>query len=112
MIHFVFYTERFVRKGMGGIVFGPFIFIRPKYRNDVGLLEHEKVHVWQFWRTWGMYLILYNLSKTWRLWWEVEGYKEQMKHSVVDRSYLYANFIALKYRIPVSVEEARRLLNQ
>ena len=112
MIHFVFYTERFVRKGTAGFAVAPFIFIRPKYREDVGLLEHEKVHARQFWRTLGMNGILYNLSKTWRLWWEVEAYKEQMKHSVVDRSYLYANFIALKYRIPVSVEEARRLLNQ
>lgn len=33
----------------GGMTRGPFIFIRPKYKGDVGLLEHEKTHVAQWW---------------------------------------------------------------
>ena len=112
MVHFVFYTDRVIPKRFGGFTVGPFIFIRPKYREDVGLLEHEKIHVWQFWKTWGFFVPLYAFSKMWRLWWEVEGYKEQLKHYGDDRSMVFAGFIALRYRIPVSKEEAWRLLKQ
>lgn len=38
---FVFYTNRFIPKKFGASTYGIFVFIRPKYKNDEGLLEHE-----------------------------------------------------------------------
>ena len=43
-------TEKIVN-GFGGTAQGPIIRILPKYKDDIGLLEHEKVHVRQ-WYTW------------------------------------------------------------
>ena len=43
-------TEKIVN-GFGGTAQGPIIRILPKYKDDIGLLEHEKVHVRQ-WYAW------------------------------------------------------------
>ena len=58
-----------------------FVRIRKGYENDKGLLEHEKVHVWQFWRTFGLHSLLYLISKRYRLKAEVEAYKVQLEAS-------------------------------
>ena len=39
----VFYVES-VRDGFAGVSYGPFIRIAKKYREDVGLLNHELHH--------------------------------------------------------------------
>lgn len=62
-----FYTTRFVRPGFAATTRGPLIFIRPEYRQDIGLLEHERVHVRQWLRTIGLHSLLYAISKTYRL---------------------------------------------
>ena len=43
-------TEKVVN-GFGGTAQGPIIKVLPKYKDDIGLLEHEKVHVRQ-WYAW------------------------------------------------------------
>lgn len=110
---FIFYTNRFVRKG--GLAFGPFIFIRPKYRNDGGLLEHELTHVKQFYRSLGFFLLGYYLSWKCRLKAEIEAYAVQLKFPPASENpeiyrKLYARFIATTYKIPISEKEAERLL--
>ena len=46
----VVYANRFVKAGFAGCTKGPVIFIRPEYRSDRGLLEHERVHARQWLR--------------------------------------------------------------
>lgn len=58
---------------------GPVVRIRPAYRDDEGLLQHELIHVRQWWRTLGLHSLLYLCSKKYRLKAEVEAYREQIK---------------------------------
>lgn len=107
----VFYTNKFVPDRFAAATYGPVIFIRLAYKNDIGLLEHEKIHVKQFWRTLGLMGIFYYFSDKFRLKYEVEAYKEQLKYSP-GREQLFATFISTKYNIPISVIDAQRLLTQ
>ena len=68
-------------EGSNGCANACFVRIRKGYENDLGLLEHEKVHVRQFWRTLGLHSILYLISKRYRLKAEVEAYKVQIEAS-------------------------------
>lgn len=107
---FVFYTDRVVPDNAAGCAFGPFIFIRPAYKNDAGLLAHEQVHVAQFFRTFGLLIPLYWLSDSYRLAAEVEAYREQAKHYTVDKTWVFAEFIASRYSLDISKEAAHQLL--
>jgi hypothetical protein len=106
----VFYTNLFVRKGYAGITIGPFAFIRPKYKDDVGLRKHEEKHIEQFWRYFGWFPIFYLLSERFRLKVEVEAYREQLRYCSDDRTERFAWYIANKYRINITVAEAVKLL--
>ena len=101
----IFYTNRPVPSGAAACARGPFIFIRPKYRGDVGLLEHERVHVKQCYRTLGIHAFLYLLSKRYRLNAEVEAYRAQARYYADDRRPLFARFICDKYGLSVSYAE-------
>lgn len=82
--------------------YGPFVFIRSRCWNDRGLIEHELVHSRQFWNP------LKWFDGT--LKWEIEAYKEQLKWYAEDKTHLFATFIATKYGLDISVEEAEKLL--
>jgi len=107
---FVFYTDKFVKKNFAGCAIGPFIFIRPKYINDIGLLEHEKIHVKQWLRTFGAHSPMYLFSKSYRLKSEVEAYKVQAACYKENKLDLFAGYIANDYNLDVTKEEARKLL--
>ena len=108
--YIIIYTSRFIPLWAAGCTYGPVILIRPEYRNDKGLLEHERVHVKQWIRTLGLHGYLYLFIKSYRLKAEVEAYKEQLKHYADDRTLLFAGFIAGRYELDVSVIEAVELL--
>jgi len=108
-MHFVFYTDRFIPKQFAAYTRGPFIFIRPNYKSDVGLLEHEKVHVKQFWGTLGLHGLIYKMSKSYRLKCELEAYSVQLTYSPYSAD-IFAEFIAEKYDLDISQEEVKRLL--
>jgi hypothetical protein len=55
------------------------IHMRPSCEGDVGQLEHEKVHVAQFWRN-PLRPFLLLLSKSYVLKTELEGYRKQMEY--------------------------------
>jgi len=77
----VFYTNKFVDEGKAGKAILCFIFIKPDYKNDLGILIHEKVHVKQFWRkpfTHSHKL----LNQDYMLDCEVEAYAAQIKYYV------------------------------
>lgn len=105
----VFYTNRFIPERAAGCARGPLIFIRPEYKNDIGLLKHEKVHVKQWYRTIGLHSFLYLLSEKYRLKSEVEAYKKQLEYSPREAD-LYALFISNNYNINIEKDEAKKLL--
>ena len=101
--YILIYTDN-IKEGFGGMANAFTIRIRPKYKNDIGLLEHEKVHVKQFWRTLGIYCILYPLSKEYRLKSEVEAYRKQLEFCE-DKKYsrmLFADNISTKYKLDIT----------
>lgn len=108
----VFYTDRFVPTRFSAYTRGPFIFIRPAYRGDRGLLEHERVHVRQWLRSLGLHALLYLLWHDYRLRCEVEAYQVQAAHSAGDIAPVFARLIATKYRLKITEHEALRLLRE
>jgi len=89
---------------------GPFIFVRPEYEDDKGLIEHEKVHRRQWLRTFGLHSLLYLFVEDYRLMAEVEAFREQAKHYPDDRKPKFAELLASNYRIDITVAEALKLL--
>ena len=104
MIHFVFYTNLFVGANHGAETYGPFIFIRPEHKGKVALLEHEKVHVKQFWRN-PLFGIAYILSKKARLGYEAEAYREQLKYDP-GKEEVFSGFLVNNYNLGITKEEA------
>lgn len=107
-----FYTDRFIPEKFGGMCVAILIFIRPKYRDDIGLLRHEETHRRQWLLTIGLYTVLYPLCRRFRQWAEVEAYREQLKHYPDDRSWRLAEFLATKYDLALTQAEAHRLLTE
>lgn len=108
------YTDKFVPERFGGIVYGLFIFIRPKHRDNTGLLEHELIHVEQFYRPKSILMLRYKFSKSYRLKCEVEGYKKQIQYYDSDQVErllrVFAGYIATKYKLDITQEDAYNLL--
>lgn len=104
----IIYTDRFIPKKHGAITLGFIVLIRPKYKSDIGLIEHEKIHIEQWKRTFGLFWILYCFKK-WRLKYEVEAYKVQLKYSPNDID-LFSYYLSHNYRLSITQEEAKRLL--
>ena len=100
----IFYTNLLIPSRFASYAIGFIILIRPSYRNDVGLLAHEKEHVRQF------------LDPRWwfrsKLEREVAAYKVQAACYPDDRIPLFAGYIANKYELDISVIEAEKLLRE
>lgn len=79
----IVYTDD-LPEAVGGRASGPYIRIRPKYRNDIGIHKHELAHVEMFWLTLG----LGNLSKKFKLWNEARAYRIQMKYPDANGHYM------------------------
>jgi len=89
------------------------ILIRPNYINDKCLIEHEYTHAVQMLRTLGLHCLLYKLSKTYRLHSEVEAYAVQyccLSEKSPKALNRFAEFLATKYNLNITIEEAKRLL--
>ena len=74
----VFY-RRIVRPGIGGVTTFFFIVIQPKLRDKGKILEHELIHCKQFYRTFGLNILLKILSHKYRYKNELEAYGEQIR---------------------------------
>ena len=98
--------------GVGGCANGPVIRILKKYRNDEGIYRHELVHVKQWFFTLSLHSLLYLIIPEYRLWSEVEAYKEQLKYYPDNRVHLFAKFIATNYGLIVTQEYALKLLRR
>lgn len=108
----VFYINFGVPSGSAGCARGPLIFIRPEYKDDAGLLAHERIHVWQWLRTLGLHSFLYMLSDRYKLAAEVEAYREQAKHYSDDRAPTFAAYIATDYGLSISAADALALIRE
>lgn len=109
MISLTIYTDK-LPDNVAGRTNGFVIRIKPSYRDDAGLLAHELVHVKQWWVTLGLHSLLYLLSDRYKLWAEVQAYKEQAKHYADDRKPQFAGFISSNYGLDVTPEQALKLL--
>ena len=78
MIYTLTYTTD-LPPNSNGCANGPIIRIRPAYKGDEGLKQHEICHVHQWWRTLGLHSLLYLVSKRYRLRAEVEAARRDVK---------------------------------
>lgn len=129
------YTDE-LPDGFGGKAFLWKIKILEKYRNDKGLLEHEKFHVRCWWYclaiTWlvaavvffvgtgggwisffiagpGVHSLLYQI-KYFRKLAEAKAYKIQLKAGDYESPDFAVNALVNKYKLGISEKEARELL--
>ncbi|MEX3555791.1 MAG: hypothetical protein VB131_04035 [Burkholderia gladioli] len=105
----VIYTNWFIPERFQACNYGPITLIRPVQRDNAALHAHEATHERQFYRTFGLMGILYVLSRRHRQQYEVEAYREQLKFEPQNLDY-YANSLATKYDLDITVDEARGLL--
>ena len=132
---FLKYTDD-VPDEFGGQACGPLIKIRPKYVGDGGLLEHEKVHVRQWyavlalglllctlltllvspslWPLCGLALyghqLLYKFVRPYRRWCEVQAYRKQLATGGYDSTDFAVTALVEKYDLGLSIDEARALI--
>ncbi len=129
-----FYTDN-IPVGFGGFTRTFLVYIRPKYKDDVGLHEHEYMHVKQWWVTtiisclaiylasqhfgfetgfsilgMAVYSLLYDIVPWFKLRMEVQAYRKQMQCYPDDRSEYFATVIANKYELKVSVDKVLKML--
>ncbi|MNF53963.1 hypothetical protein D3C84_353720 [compost metagenome] len=133
--YFIKYPES-LPAGWGGETRGPFIKILSKYKNDIGLLEHEKIHVRQwyamlalellvcilvalfvwptFWIVCGgapmLHPLLYKLIRPYRQWCEVQAYREQIRVGGYSSSDFAVAALVEKYNLDLETNEAAALL--
>jgi hypothetical protein len=113
MIHFIFQTNQFIPKRFSAYTFACFILVRPEHRDNKPLIEHEKVHVHQFWRTLGLNGMFYLFSKKKKLEYEVEAYKKQLsiEKNPEYAKELFALWLSTNYNLDITKEEAKRMLS-
>ncbi len=118
------------------------VIIRPEYKSDKGLHEHEYMHVKQWYLTsllfcavifmycfqyaglsieesglyssFGIiaYTLMYGTIPRFRLWCEVQAYRKQLKYCAVDESARFGKFISTAYDLDITAEAATKLLRQ
>lgn len=104
----VFYTNKFIPTKFAAITRGPVIWIRPEYKEDIGLLHHELTHRKQWVTTLGFHSFAYLICRHYRLKSEVEAYKKQIEFGMSKE--LAAEFLSSKYNLKITKEDALKLL--
>lgn len=106
------YLRYYTRKDLDGFAAKAYAFvilIHVDYKNDRGLLEHEKIHVEQFWKN-PLHGLFYRFSKSYRLKSEVEAYRKQIEYGAdIDKM---AWFLWDRYGLEITLDEANGLLKQ
>lgn len=129
------YTEK-LANGFVGTAQGPLIKLLSKYKDDAGLIEHEKTHVrqWYFWLVIGLLLctaltllvspffwplfglapvlhqLLYKFVRPYRRWCEVQAYRKQIATGGYSSNDFAVTMLVEKYDLGLSVGEARAQL--
>lgn len=104
------YLRYYTRKDLGGFAGKAYAFvilIHKDYKDDKGLLEHEKIHVKQFWRN-PLHGLFYKIFKDYRLKSEVEAYRKQIEYGAdIDKM---AWLLWDRYDLDITLDEAKKLL--
>lgn len=132
---FLKYTDN-IPAEFGGESYGPLIKLRPKYADDQGLLEHEKVHVRQWYvmtaaalASVGIFALLvspsllplaglapachtllYKFGRPYRQWCEVRAYRKQIAYGGEASSAFAVTALVEKYDLHLDWQEATALL--
>jgi hypothetical protein len=110
---FISYSDD-LPEGVGGQAKNIFIKILPKYKDDNGILEHEKTHVKQFYKTFMLHGILYRFSKSYRLKSEIEAYVVQLKTNEKDGKENYIDFYSKRitemYNLDITIFDVKEML--
>lgn len=136
MKYYLFQLSESLPNGFGGTAQGPLIKLLPKYEHDVGLIEHEKTHVRQwyavmalglllcallallvspaFWIVCGvapfLHPLLYRVARPYRRWSEVWAYRKQIAAGDYTTNEFAVTALVEKYDLNISVGEAKALL--
>jgi len=97
-----------IPKGFSACSLWPFVFLRPEHRSDTALIEHELVHYRE--QAWIMplWVVLYLVSRKFRLAAEVRAYTRQIELGGVTRE--QAAHALLSYRLGITLDSAMRAL--
>ena len=82
------------------------IIIKPKYKNDIGLLKHELKHEEQF-KNNMFHSLRYKFNRSYRLECELEAYKEQIKeykYKNIEQCSWIIDALVNKYDLKVTVK--------
>ena len=93
-----------VPKGFSACALWPLILVRPEHRNDTALIEHELVHYRE--QAWIMpvWVMLYLVSRKFRLAAEVRAYTRQIELGGITRE--QAAHALLSYRLGITLNKA------
>jgi len=101
-------STNFILKSFSAVCLWPFIFVRPEHRSDIALIEHELVHYKeQAWIT-PVWVLLYLVSRKFRLAAEVRAYTRQIELGGVTRE--QAAHALLSYRLGITYGKAMKAL--
>lgn len=129
------YTNK-LANGFGGTAQGPLIKMLSKYKDDAGLIEHEKTHVRQWyavlaiglllctmltllvlpslWPLYGLapllHPLLYKFVRAYRRWCEVRAYRKQLALGSYTSNEFAVTALVDKYDLRLEADEARALL--
>tara|TARA_R100000656_G_scaffold1415_2_gene2699 strand:- start:200 stop:580 length:381 start_codon:yes stop_codon:yes gene_type:complete len=98
-------------KKFGGGTLICIVLLRPKHKDNEGLIQHELTHVKQNLRTLLLSGFKQNWSKQHRLDRECEAYAVQLKYSP-SRKDLYIDFMYNKYNLGMSKERIEKNFNK
>lgn len=101
-------STHLIPKGFSACSLWPFILVRPEHRNDVGLIEHELVHYREQAWIMPMWVLLYLVSRKFRLAAEVRAYTRQIEMGGVTRE--QAAHALLSYRLGITFGTAMQAL--
>jgi hypothetical protein len=97
-----------IPKGFSALSLWPFILVRSAYRSEITLIEHEMVHYReQAWIT-PLWVLLYLVSRKFRLQAEVRAYTRQIEMGGVTRE--QAAHALLGYRLGITFGRAMQAL--
>ncbi|HYW56423.1 MAG TPA: hypothetical protein VE934_05670 [Polaromonas sp.] len=101
-------STNLIFRGFAAFSLWPFIFVRPEYRNDKALIEHELVHYRE--QAWIMpvWVLFYLVSRKFRLAAEVRAYTREIELGGITRE--QAAHALLGYRLGINFNQALRAL--
>lgn len=108
----IYWDVPFLNKDLDSITIGGFIFVRPRmegHQHEKALIEHEKVHVRQFYKSFGLFWPFYLFSKNKRLEYEGAAYRVSINNGIPVE--LCATYLSRDYGLDISYKEALKRLS-